>query len=412
MKTQVGIIGAGPAGLFLSHLLHLHGIDSVILEHRDYEYALGRVRAGMLDNDVCALIRATGVGANLDRFGLEQHQMEFRYEGKRAYINWKNLTGRKTWIYGQQQLVQDIVTRREQDGAKILWDAEALGVNGLDTDSPSIRFRYQGVEQDLECDIVAGCDGFLGVSRKSVPEGKIQEFHRSYPFGWLGTMASVKPSSPWLVTGSHERGYAMHSMRSRYNDRDHEISRNYVQCGVDDNVEDWPDNRVWDELHTRLASDDGWELQEGPIVEKIVLPLRSFVCEPMQYRRMFLAGDAAHVVPPTGGRGLNQAIYDVALLADGIKDFYDTGAMDLLGRYSQTCLQRVWRAQQFSWRQTNMLQRHEHTDVYHRKLQVCELDYMTTNKAAATHLAENYAGAPIDSIFLGNEVLEYPSVDG
>ena len=410
MKTQVGIIGAGPAGLFLSHLLHLHGIHSVILEHRDYEYALSRVRAGLLDNDVCALIRATGVGENLDKYGIEQHQMEYRFDGNRAYINWYELTGRKTWIYGQQQLVQDLVERRQKDDAKLLWEAEALGINGLGSDTPSIRFRHKGEEQNLECDIVAGCDGFQGISRASIPSGKIKEFLRTYPFGWLGTMADVAPSSPWLVTASHDNGYAMHSMRSRYSDRDQELSRNYIQCDLNDTIEDWPDNRVWDELHTRLASNDGWELKEGRIIEKMVLPLRSFVCEPMQYRRLFLAGDSAHLVPPTGGRGLNQAIYDIACLADGIKAFFDSNSLAELEDYSATCLRRVWQAQYFSWRQTNMLQRHEYTDQYHRRLQLNEIAYMTTNKAAATHLAENYAGAPIKSHFLGNEVLDYPTV--
>ena len=411
MKTQVGIIGAGPAGLFLSHLLHLHGIRSVILEHRDYEYALSRVRAGMLDNDVCALIRATGIGANLDKYGIEQHQMEYRFNGERAYVNWFKLTGRKTWIYGQQQLVQDLVERRREDGAKILWEAEALGINGLDSDQPTIRFRHQGEEKELACEFVAGCDGYLGISRPSIPEGIIKEYLRTYPFGWLGTMADVKPSSPWLVTASHDNGYAMHSMRSRYSDRDHEISRNYVQCNLDDSIEDWPDNRVWDELHTRLAAKDGWELKEGPIIEKMVLPLRSFVCEPMQYERLFLAGDAAHLVPPTGGRGLNQAIYDIAILADGLKAFFESGSYAELEGYSAACLRRVWQAQYFSWRQTNMLQRHEYTDEYHRRLQLNEIEYVTTNLAAATHLAENYAGTPLHSSFLGEKVLEYPMVE-
>ncbi len=410
MKTQVGIIGAGPAGLFLSHLLHLHGIASVVLEHRDYDYALGRVRAGMLDNDVCALIRATGIGANLDRYGLEQHQMEFRFDGRQAFINWYELIGRRTWIYGQQQLVQDLVERREQDGGKIYWEAEAIGINGLESDNPSIRYRHNGEECDLDCEIVAGCDGFLGVSRGSIPDDRKNEYLRTYPFGWLGTMADVEPSSPWLVTASHDNGYAMHSMRSRYSDRDHEISRNYVQCSLDETVEDWPDNRVWDELNVRLGSGHGWELKEGPIIEKMVLPLRSFVCEPMQYRRLFLAGDSAHLVPPTGGRGLNQAIYDVALLADGIKAFLDRNSRAALDGYSSTCLRRVWQAQYFSWRQTNMLQRHDYTDDYHRRLQINELAYMTTNRASAVHLAENYAGAPMSSSFLGNKVLDYPTI--
>lgn len=404
MKTSVGIIGAGPAGLMLSHLLHLHGVDSVILESRSLAYVEGRVRAGVLDSDVSALFKATGVGERMEREGLVQEQMEFRFDGKRRYINWYELTGgRRNVVYGQQEVVRDLIARRRQDGGQILFEAEALRIEGLEDDKPRVVYRHEGEERVLHCDLLAACDGFHGIGRRSIPEDRIRLYERTYPFAWIGIMAKAAPSSDWLVTSAHERGYAMHSMRSP------QVSRNYVQCGLDDTTEDWSDDRIWSELHQRLDT-EGWTLREGAILEKTKFDLRSFVCEPMQYRRMFLAGDAAHVVPPTGGRGLNQAIGDVCVLADAMRDFFRAASEAGLQQYSQTCLARVWHAQQFTAQQTGMLQRHDFTNEYHRKLQLSQLEYMTTNRAAATSLAECYAGARLKTSFLENNGGCYPTL--
>lgn len=405
MKKPVVIIGAGPAGLMLSHLLHLHGVESVILESRSREYVEGRVRAGVLDSDVSALFRATGVGERMEREGLPQEQMEFRFDGKRRYINWYELTGgRRNVVYGQQEVVRDLIARRRQDGGTILFEAQALRIEGLEEDRPRVVYQHEGEERVLHCDLLAACDGFHGIGRRSIPADRIRLFERTYPFAWIGVMVNAAPSSAWLVTSAHERGYAMHSMRSP------QVSRNYIQCALEDSPEDWSDDRIWDELHQRLDTEDGWKLREGTILEKTRFDLRSFVCEPMQYRRMFLAGDAAHVVPPTGGRGLNQAIADVCVLADAMHEFFRWGCEDGLNRYSPTCLARVWHAQQFTAQQTGMLQRHDFTNEYHRKLQLSQLEYMTTNRAAATSLAECYAGARLKTSFLDNNGGSYPTL--
>jgi p-hydroxybenzoate 3-monooxygenase len=404
MKTQVGIIGAGPAGLMLSHLLHLHGIDSVILESRSRQYVEGRVRAGVLDSDVSRLFQVTGIGDRMMREGIEQEQMEIRFEGKQRFINWFQLAGgRKNMIYGQQEVVRDLIERRLRDDARILFDAEAYSIDGAGTNRPSIRFRCNGEDATLACDFIAACDGFHGIGRQAIPPDRIRLYEHKYPFAWLGIVASAQPSSPWLVTAAHDRGYAMQSMRSL------QVSRNYIQIALEDTLEDWPDARIWDELHQRLDI-PGWTLREGDIVEKAKFDLRSFVCEPMQYGRMFLAGDAAHVVPPTGGRGLNQAIADVCVLADGIRDFYRDASEDELNRYSSICLERVWHAQQFTWRQTSMLQRHDFGNEYIRKQQLAQLEYFTSNKAAATSLAECYAGSRLRTSFLNQDGTEDPRI--
>jgi p-hydroxybenzoate 3-monooxygenase len=404
MKTQIGIIGAGPAGLMLSHLLHLHGIDSVILESRSRQYVEGRVRAGVLDSDVSRLFQVTGIGERMMREGLPQEQMEIRFEGKQRFINWFQLAGgRRNMIYGQQEVVRDLIERRLRDDGKILFEAEALRVDGVETDRPSIRFRHNGEDATLSCDLIAACDGFHGIGRQSIPADRIRLFEHKYPFAWLGIVACAQPSSPWLVTSAHDRGYAMQSMRS------HQVSRNYIQIALDDTVEDWSDARIWDELHRRLDI-PGWALGEGEILEKAKFDLRSFVCEPMQYGRMFLAGDAAHVVPPTGGRGLNQAVADVCVLADAMRDFYRGGGQESLDRYSSICLERVWHAQQFTWRQTGMLQRHDFSNEYIRKQQLAQLEYFTSNKAAATSLAECYAGSRLRTSFLDQDGSEDPRI--
>ncbi|WP_375459689.1 4-hydroxybenzoate 3-monooxygenase [uncultured Enterovirga sp.] len=405
MRTQVGIIGAGPAGLMLSHLLHLHGIDSVIIEARSREYVRGRVRAGVIDSDVAGLFRGTGVGDRMDREGLPQEQMEIRFDGKRRFINWFELVdGRRNVIYGQQEVVKDLLDRRSRDGAAILFDAEAVRIDGLEEDRPTIIFRHGGEERSLRCDLLAACDGFHGIGRGRIPDGHVSIFERQYPFAWLGILVQAPPSSDWLVTCAHERGYAMHSMRSP------EVSRNYIQIPLSDAPDDWSDDRVWSELHARIDI-DGWTLNEGPIREKAKFDLRSFVCEPMQYRRLFLAGDSAHVVPPTGGRGMNQAIADVCVLADAARDFFRTGSEESLNRYSSVCLARVWHSQQFTASQTQMLQRHSFDDPYLRKQQLAQLEYVTTNRAAATSLAQCYAGARLKTSFLpDSEGQEYPRI--
>lgn len=404
MNTQVGIVGAGPAGLMLSHLLHLHGVESVILESRSLAHVEGRVRAGVLDSDVASLFRATGVGERMQREGMQQEQMEFRFDGKRRYINWYELTGgRRNVVYGQQEVVRDLIALRRRDAGRIFFDAPAVRIDGLDDDKPRVVFEHEGTQKVLHCDLLAACDGYHGIGRRSIPADRIRLFERTYPFAWIGIMAKAAPSSRWLVTSAHERGYAMHSMRSPL------VSRNYIQCGLDDTTDDWPDDRIWDELHRRLDT-DGWALGEGAILEKSKFELRSFVCEPMQYRRLFLAGDAAHVVPPTGGRGLNQAIADVCVLADGVRDFYRSGTIESLERYSSTCLARVWHAQQFTAQQTGMLQRHDFSNEYHRKLQLSQLEYVTTNRAAATSLAECYAGARLKTSFLDGNGSSYPTL--
>jgi p-hydroxybenzoate 3-monooxygenase len=386
-RTQVGIVGAGPAGLVLGHLLHLQGIESVILEDRDREYVEGRVRAGVLEQGTVDLLIEMGVGERLEREGLVHHGVELRFDGQGHRIPFDELTGgRGITIYGQQEVVKDLIAARLETGAPLLFGVEDVRPEGIDTDSPVLRFRHDGEERELRCDVVAGCDGFHGVCRDAVPAGALTFRERVYPFGWLGILAQVQPSSDELIYCHHERGFALHSMRSP------EVTRLYLQCDPDEAIERWPDERIWEELHRRFAL-EGWSLREGPIIEKGITPMRSFVAEPMQHGRLFLAGDAVHIVPATGAKGLNLAVADVRVLADALVRWFSTGDATLLEGYSDACLPRVWTAQHFAWWMTSMFHRMpDDHDGFQARLQRAQLGYVCTSRAAATSFAENYVG--------------------
>jgi p-hydroxybenzoate 3-monooxygenase len=386
-RTQVGIVGAGPAGLVLGHLLHLHGIDSVIIEDRDREYVEGRVRAGVLEQGTVDLLTEMGVGERLEREGLVHHGVELRFGGERHRIPFDELTGgRGITIYGQQEVVKDLIAARLEAGAPLLFEVEDVRPGGLDTETPTLCYRHEGSERELRCDVIAGCDGFHGVCRDAVPEGALSFRDHVYPFGWLGILAEVEPSNDELIYCHHDRGFALHSMRSP------QITRLYLQCDPDEDIERWPDERIWEELHTRFES-EGWSLKEGPIIEKGITPMRSFVAEPMQYGRLFLAGDAVHIVPATGAKGLNLAVADVRALADALVRWFSTGDATLLDSYSDACLLRVWTAQHFAWWMTSMFHRMpDDGDGFRARLQRAQLAYVCSSRAAATSLAENYVG--------------------
>jgi p-hydroxybenzoate 3-monooxygenase len=388
MRTQVGIVGAGPAGLLLSHLLHLRGIESVVLEIRSRAYCESRVRAGVLEQGTVDILNAAGVGDRMRREGLLHHGIELRFGGAGHRIAFEKLVpGRAITVYGQQEVVKDLIAARLAAGGTIRFEVPDVALHDLDTDRPSITFA--GGER-LECDFIAGCDGFHGVSRASVPEGVLTVYDRVYPFAWLGILARVKPSSDELIYAATDDGFALHSMRSP------EVSRFYLQVPPDASLDDWPDERIWAELRHRLETVPGFSLATGPIMEKGITPMRSFVVEPMRYGRLFLAGDAAHIVPPTGAKGLNLAAADVRVLAEAIAHWHATGSGDLLDGYSEACLRRVWRAQHFSWWMTTLLHTFESDDAYGRRLQRSYLDYVTSSEAAATTLAENYVGMPFE----------------
>jgi p-hydroxybenzoate 3-monooxygenase len=391
MRTQVGIVGAGPAGLVLSHLLDVHGIESVILEARSREYVEQRVRAGVLEQGTVELLREHGLADRLDREGIVHHGIEIRFEGERHRIALTDLTGgRSIWIYGQQELVKDLIKARLDRGGMIEFEVEDVRLEGIDTETPAIRYVAGGREQRLECDVIGGCDGFHGVTRDSIPAGVLREYHHEYPFAWLGILAAVAPSTEELIYAHHDRGFALHSLRRP------EISRLYVQVAPDEDLANWPDDRIWEELAIRLGTDDGWTLTEGPVIEKGVAALRSFVAEPMQHGRLYLAGDAAHIVPATGAKGLNLAVADVRVLAEGLEARYRTGRTDLLEAYSARCLRRVWRVQEFSNWMSSMLHRYPDDDGFQGRLQLAALNWVTSSPAAARSLAENYVGLPYD----------------
>lgn len=382
MRTQVGIVGAGPAGLILGQLLHMHGLEAVVLEDRSREYVEQRVRAGVLEQGTVDLLSEMGVDGRLRREGQEHHGIELRFDRKGHRIPLTELTGSSIWIYGQQEVVKDLIRARLDFGGELLFDVEDVTLHDFDSEAPSIRFRHQGEECRLECDVIAGCDGFHGVSRDSVPGGVLRFHEHDLGFGWLGILAEVAPSTKELIYANHERGFALHSLRSP------ELSRLYIQVDPTDNLDRWPDERIWEELHVRLSTDDDWTLKEGPIVEKGITPHRCFLVEPMQYGRLYLAGDAAHIVPATGAKGLNLAVSDVRVLADALVDWYRTGQSGALDRYSESCLRRVWRVEHFSWWMTRML--HRYGEEFDAKLQRSQLEYVCSSKAAATALAENY----------------------
>ena len=390
MRTQVGIVGGGPAGLLLSHLLHLEGIESIVLERRSREDLETTVRAGVLEHGTAELLKEVGVGERMLREGSVHHGIELRFGGRGHRIDFGDLTeGLSITIYGQQEVVKDLIRARLEADGKVLFEARAESVGDLDTDSPKIRFLQDGQQEEISCDYVAGCDGSLGVCRTGIPENLRTQYTRTYPFGWFGILVQGPPSTDELIYTLHDRGFALVSTRSP------EVQRLYFQCDPQDDVEVWPDERIWDELSTRLATHDGWELAGGSIFQKDIVQMRSFVCEPMQHGRLFLAGDAAHIVPPTGAKGMNLAVADIRVLAHALTEFYGSGNKELLDAYSEICLRRVWRAQRFSWWMTSMLHRFDRSDPFQLKVQQAELDYVTTSRAAATTIAENYVGAAL-----------------
>ena len=384
-RTQVAIVGAGPAGLTLAQLLHVAGIDSVVLENRSREYVEARIRAGVLEHDVAELFERAGVGERMRREGLVHTGVELQSGRERQRIAFDELTGQTIVVYGQTEVVKDLIVARLESGRPLLFEVGDVSLHDLETERPRVRYTHGGGDEELECDVVAGCDGFHGVSRATIPPDVLREFHREYPYGWLGILAAVQPSSEELIYAHTERGFALLSMRSP------ELSRLYLQCAPDEDLELWPDERIWDELQQRLGI-EGWSLEEGPILEKGVTPMRSFVVEPMRWGRLYLAGDAAHIVPPTGAKGLNLAVRDVAALAEALVAWYRDGHSGLLDAYSETCLRRVWRAEHFSWWMTTMLHRAPDDDEFTLRLQQSQLRYLRTSRTAATSLAENYVG--------------------
>ena len=390
MRTQVAIVGAGPAGLLLSHLLHLRGIESVVLEARSREYVEHRVRAGVLEQGTVDTLVNSGVGERMLREGLVHHGIELRFGGQGHRIAFEKLVpGRAITVYGQQEVVKDLIAARMAAGGQIRFEVSDVmprGFDGFDGGRPWVSFTHGGQDQVLEADVIAGCDGFHGVCRDAIPAGVLRYFDKEYPFGWLGVLAAVAPSCEELIYSSNDRGFALHSMRSPT------LSRFYLQVAPDEDIAVWPDDRIWAELAARLETVPGWTLATGPVVEKGITAMRSFVAEPMQYGRLFLAGDAAHIVPPTGAKGLNLAAFDVTVLTEALAAWYSTGDAALLDGYSRACLRRVWRAQHFSWWMTTLLHSFDHYDAYDRRLQQSYLDYVCSSEAASASLAENYVG--------------------
>ena len=388
MRTQVGIIGAGPAGLFLSLLLHRAGIDCVVLEARSRDYVENRVRAGVLEEHTVKLMDDLGVSERLHRQCMIDSKLDIRFSGHLIHIDLAGLAnGKVATIYGQQEVVKDLIAARIATGAPLLFEAEASALEGIEGKSPTIRYRHNGAEHTLECDVIAGCDGFHGISRPAIPEGVITGYDRIFPFGWLGILSESPPIKE-MTYANHERGFALASRRSP------QVTRLYVQCTPDEDLDLWPDARIWDELHIRLGDDDRSELKEGRIFQRGVTPVRAFVAAPMQFGRLFLAGDAAHIVPPTGAKGLNLAVSDIRVLARALGEFFRTGTTARLDRYSETCLRRVWKAVRFSNYMTGLLHKFPTQTPFERQIQVTELDYILGSLAAQTVIAENYVGLP------------------
>jgi p-hydroxybenzoate 3-monooxygenase len=393
MRTQVGIVGAGPAGLLLSHVLHLAGIESVVLEVRTREEIEGTIRAGVLEQGTVDLLNEVGVGARMQREGFVHHGIELRFAGRGHRIDLSGLTdGKAITVYAQHEVIKDLVQARLDRGGSIVFEAKDVRLADLDTTAPKIHYTASGEPRALECDFVGGCDGFHGICRPALPEAVRTEYSRTYPFGWFGILAQAAPSSQELIYCLHERGFALVSTRSPT------IQRLYFQCDPHDRVERWTDERIWAEFRMRLATHDGWSPIEGPVIQKNIVAMRSFVCEPMQHGRLFLAGDAAHIVPPTGAKGLNLAVADVQVLAQAIVAHYRSGRRDLLENYSATALRRIWKAQRFSWWMTSMLHQFPDASPFQRQVQLAELDYVTGSRAAATALAENYVGLPMEGL--------------
>jgi p-hydroxybenzoate 3-monooxygenase len=388
MRVQVAIIGAGPAGLLLGQILQKNGIDNVILEARTPEYVLGRVRAGVVEQGTVNLLTEAGVGARLKKEGLPHDGTEICFSGKRHHINFRELTGKAVTIYGQTEITHDLMLNRKETGGKTIYEAANVSLHDFDTDRPKVRYKKDGIEHEIACDFIAGCDGYHGVSRASVPPKSIKTFERVYPFGWMGLLSETPPVSHELIYVHHQRGFALCSMRS--NTR----SRYYVQCNAGDKTADWSDERFWNELKARLDEKGRDELVTGPSIEKTIAPLRSFVAEPMRFGSLFLAGDAAHIVPPTGAKGLNLAVSDVYYLSRALTGFYKVKSREGIDGYSARALARVWKAERFSWWMTGLLHRFPDNGEFGEKIQLAELEYLVSSKAASVSLAENYVGLP------------------
>jgi p-hydroxybenzoate 3-monooxygenase len=391
MRTQVGIVGAGPSGLLLSHLLHLNGIESVVIENRMREYVEGRVRAGVLEQCAVDILNQAGVGDRLRAEGMVHRGFEIHFNGRRHRIALDELTGGKCiTVYGQQEVVKDLIARRLADGGEILFGVSEVAVHGLQEDRSSITFVSEGREGKIECDFIGGCDGFHGICRNAIPAAMLRVYDRSYPFAWLGILAEAAPAQHELIYAHHERGFALFSMRSPA------ITRLYLQCSPDEDLQNWPDDRIWNELCIRLGTTDGWRPNIGPILQKGITPMRSFVAEPMRYGRLFLAGDAAHIVPPTGAKGMNLAMADIRVLTRAFQSWYASGDRSLLDGYSALALRRVWKGERFSWHMTSMLHKYPQHDPFQERMQLAELDYYTGSLAGRTTLAENYVGLPFE----------------
>ena len=382
----MAIIGAGPAGLTLSRILYLNGIESIVIENQTREYIEQRIRAGVLEYCTRDLFNNIGIGTRMMEQGMHHHGIELRFEGKGHRIDFTALTGQQIMVYGQQEIIKDLVAAHIAENRQIVFEASNVQLKGIDSQKPSIEFTSDGDRHVLQCDMIAGCDGFHGVSRSSIPPGVLQIYEHLFPFGWLGILAEASPSSEELIYAAHDRGFALHSMRSL------QLVRNYIQCDPGENISNWSDDRIWSELQARMELQGGFSLNEGRIIEKSVTPMRGFLVEPMQFGNLYLAGDSAHIVPPTGAKGLNLAVKDVRILADGIIDKYINNNDLRLKMYSSDCLNHVWRAQYFSSWMTTLLHRFSNHDNYQRKLQLSQLRYIADSKNAATALAENYVG--------------------
>jgi len=388
MRTQVGIIGAGPAGLMLARLLHLQGIESIIIENRSRDYIENRIRAGLIENWAADLLVDVGAGARMQRESMVHWGINIGINGKLHRIDFKALVNKRVAIYGQQEVVKDLVAQRLADVGSLLFEVDNVSIQDLTGARPKIRFRHDGRPQEIECDFIAGCDGFHGICRPSIPDGILSVFERDYPFGWLGILAESPPPDHELVYSYTDRGFALYTMRSPT------VARLYLQCDHDEEIDNWPDERIWGELHKRLGG--ARKLVEGKMLQKGITPMRSFVVEPMQYGRLFLAGDSAHIVPPTGAKGMNLAFADVVQLSRALEAFYKSKRNELLDNYSTKCLRRVWYAQRFSWWMTQIMHRFPNESAFDRRRQLSELDYVTSSSAAATSLAEQYVGLPLD----------------
>ena len=388
MRTQVGIIGAGPAGLALARLLHLAGISSIIIENRSEAYIYDRIRAGLIEHWAADLLTDIGVGERMAREGVLHWGNYIGINGELHHLDFKKLVGKRVTIYGQQEVVKDLVAQRRADGGPLLFEVDNVSVHDLTSNKPQIRFTHAGKAETIDCDFIAGCDGFHGICRPSIPAERMRIFERDYPFGWLGILSESPPPEHELIYSYTDRGFALYTMRSL------SLSRLYLQCDHDEDIANWPDSRIWDELHKRLGGSR--KLQEGKMLQKGITPMRSFVAEPMQYGRLMLAGYSAHIVPPTGAKGMNLAFADVVYMSRALDDFFKRNETARIESYTQTCLRRVWKAQRFSWWMTQIMHVFPDETVFDRRRQLADLDYLTSSETAAKSLAEQYVGLPLD----------------